>query len=421
MAKCGCGTTTCSCKVIQGANVTVTGSGSGADPYIVSAAFSCASARACFSASLGVAYNVATGNFTADISTDAGNTLVLGSDTGLFVPASTFACADARACFSVLDTTTVDMTYNVGTGVFSGVVRVDPAGLITTNANGLFLNCAAVRTCFTGGDALNYDPTTGDFDVCLSTDPGNTIVLGTDGCLFVPAGAFTLLSSDTPTVNTTITGGNTVSADVIIDPSANNVLTATANGLLVDIISGPCGLSGQGTAASPLVANVGTWPFACAQSANATDVYCDPTTGQLQGPPPKTSTVQTANGGITPGSTPVPNVVTTIETATITLINTDPCNDAVALLVWESDVTIDIGPGAQIDTRMNGDVTVQQENQSAGTAVRQALQMARGQQFSIPAGGNLVVNLPISIQQTVGAGSVWNRVQWRIQAHITSV
>lgn len=366
MAKCGCGTTTCSCKVIAGANTTVTGSGSTSDPYVVSAALTCASARACFSASLGVAYNMATGNFTADLSSDPGNILVLGTDTGLYVP--------TPAAFS----------------------------------------CAAARLCFSGGDALNYDSSTGDFDVCLSTDVGNTITLGTDGCLFVPAGA--VLVADTPTVNLTLTGA-TITGDVIIDPLASNILTATANGLLATIAAGPCGLLGDGTAANPLIANVEpVWPFACAQSANAGDVYCDPTTGRLQVEPPRFSEVFSNDSGINLPATAVPNVQTVVDSASVLIQNPDPCRDLTVLIVWESDVTFQVAVGSQVNVRMNGDVMWQYEN--TGTAVATvAGQTAREQTLVVAPGALVNPSFPIAIDESQGNGSTYTRVQWRIAAH----
>lgn len=87
MARCSCGSGLCNCSVTAGEGVTVTGSGSIANPYIVSAGSPpCSVIRPCISATDGVAYNAATGVITADLSSDAGNTIVLGSDSGLYVP-----------------------------------------------------------------------------------------------------------------------------------------------------------------------------------------------------------------------------------------------------------------------------------------------------------------------------------------------
>ena len=92
MARCGCaevdapGAEGCACALQAGANVTVTGTGQGASPWIVSSSTSTPQIRAALSGVNGVAYDPVTGIISARLSTDAGNALVLGGDTGLFVP-----------------------------------------------------------------------------------------------------------------------------------------------------------------------------------------------------------------------------------------------------------------------------------------------------------------------------------------------
>jgi hypothetical protein len=73
--------------VTGGDNVTVVGSGTVANPYIVAAHTDCAEARACLAAGNGLAYNPATGVFSAVADPAAGNALV-SSPTGLYVPAN---------------------------------------------------------------------------------------------------------------------------------------------------------------------------------------------------------------------------------------------------------------------------------------------------------------------------------------------
>lgn len=135
---------------------------------------------------------------------------------------------------------------------------------------------------------------------CLSTDAGNVLAVGTDGCLYSPAtsgpagpagpagtdgvagaagpagadgvGGVTTVT-DTATVDATISGAGTVaspydiSADVIVSPDAGNVLVAHANGLYAPppgaaaatVIQGGNtnsvhdSVSGAGTVASPFI------------------------------------------------------------------------------------------------------------------------------------------------------------------------
>lgn len=87
MARCGCGGGQCNCSVIAGPGVTVDGSGSTANPFVVSVEPpACEDVRGCFSAGDGLTYDEATGQFGPDFSEDAGNSIALGSDGGLFVP-----------------------------------------------------------------------------------------------------------------------------------------------------------------------------------------------------------------------------------------------------------------------------------------------------------------------------------------------
>jgi len=87
MARCGCGGGQCNCSVTAGTNITVGGSGSSADPFVISSSVACSQVRGCISGANGVHYDAGSGVISADLSTDPGNNLVLGTDTGLYVPA----------------------------------------------------------------------------------------------------------------------------------------------------------------------------------------------------------------------------------------------------------------------------------------------------------------------------------------------
>lgn len=113
----------CLCSVVAGSHVSVSGTGSGADPYIVSAT-SCVSTNAGNSLTLGtdgcpffaetpfagVAGNgiaiVANGTaghapvISVCLSTAAGNTIVFGADNCLYAPASPIVCEDIQDCVS---------------------------------------------------------------------------------------------------------------------------------------------------------------------------------------------------------------------------------------------------------------------------------------------------------------------------------
>ncbi|MGW3513605.1 hypothetical protein [Streptomyces sp. NPDC000994] len=280
----------------------------------------------CFSATDGATYDPATGKIGAKVSTDAGNQTTIGGDGGLYTPAASTA-VEAK------DSPTVDVTVS-GTGAagdpyeVSAAVILDPAppgggtNLIGEGPDGLYVECADVRQCFSAGNGAAYDPATGEFSARLSADAGNAMAFGSDGGLYATGGGAStptaLQSRDTSTVDTTVTGTGTaadpyvVEADVIVAPEPNG-LEATAQGLLVAPSSDTgnrlsmggdgrlfvppvpplevgCGLKGDGTTVSPLAANpaAGQAPWAASWACDATQhstLRCDPNTGYLWTPP----------------------------------------------------------------------------------------------------------------------------------------
>lgn len=300
MARCGCaGNTTCTCLVTAGENVTVSGTGQAGNPYVISANASSVDVMDTSSIDLTLTPgdpDIISGIVKLDPA--AGNLIELTAN-GLRVDCETIA-DNCATTVSVDDTDTVDMTQSPG-GVITSDVRVDsttPGNLITVvpggAPGGLRVDCEDVITCFQAGTGV--DPAalaTGVIQVCVSTDAGNSLTFGADGCLFAAGGAGAVPTVlDTTTVNMTITPGLEISSDVIIDPSPTNLISqTTTNGLIAEVNplvppTDSCGIIGAGTVANPLRANVNpTWPFACPQT-NGGDVYCDPATGQLIVDPP---------------------------------------------------------------------------------------------------------------------------------------
>lgn len=202
VSKC-CGANGCTCAVTAGPGVTVDGNGSPTNPYIVSA--------------------------------DAADPTALG----------------------VTDTNSVDLSLS-GTGTtgdpyqVSADVRLDATptqggtNLVGEGADGLFVECADVRGCFTGDNGITYDDTTGLIEARTSTDAGNSVTFGTDGGLYAPTGSAgtVVQAGDTTTVDTTVSGTGAagdpyvVSSDVIVDPAppagGTNLLQSGPDGLHVE-------------------------------------------------------------------------------------------------------------------------------------------------------------------------------------------
>ncbi|MGW6459781.1 hypothetical protein ACWF94_28285, partial [Streptomyces sp. NPDC055078] len=374
MAAC-CGFPRCSCSVIAGPGVTVDGNGSAAAPYTISADpvptalqagdtatvdntvtgtgavgdpygitsdvildpappsggtnllksgpdglyVECADVRTCFTAGDGIAYDPATGEIAAQLSTDAGNTASFGTDGGLFVPPG------AGTALQGGDTPTASNTVT-GTGaagdsyVVSTDVVLDPAppgggaNLLEAGPDGLYVECADVRSCFTAGAGITYDASTGTISA-----------VGTG-----------LTVADTETVDLTLTGTGaagdpySVEADVIVAPEDNGI-EITPAGLLVAPSADPgnrlvfgaddrlfvpptevgCGLQGDGSAGAPIeafpIAGDRTWDadWTCDAAANST-LRCDPSTGALWTPPEHTSAAVTIQQNHPLGTPTVP-------------------------------------------------------------------------------------------------------------------
>ncbi|MEU7323423.1 hypothetical protein ABZ682_23155 [Streptomyces griseoviridis] len=284
----------------------------------------CADVRTCFTGGDGIAYDQATGEIAAQLSADAGNAVVFGTDGGLYAPS---AGGGGTTVVQAGDTTTANNTVT-GTGaagdpyVVSTDVILDPtppaggSNLLQAGPNGLFVECAEVRNCLSAGDGIDYDPATGVIAAAVSGDAGNQTTIGTDGGLYTPAPAGTALqAADTSTLNATATGSGTagdpyvVSGDVIVAPEPNGV-EAGPSGLLVSPSADAdnrlafgadnrlyvppattgCGLQGAGTASDPLRAKpaagsaVWTASWGCTDTGHST-LKCDPNTGSLWTPP----------------------------------------------------------------------------------------------------------------------------------------
>lgn len=189
----------------------ITGSGTSLDPYVIF------------------------GNVKLDPNVD---NVLSATANGLLL-----TCSDIQDCVGgvgvthVSDTSTVDLTISgagttVSPYVITASIILDPAGtnLLLANPGGLFLSCAQVRGCLSAGNGITYNSTTGAISAHLSTDPGNTLVIGTDGGIYDPPGS----------------------------------------GVFTD-----CGLSGTGTLVDPILVDTGgsAWPFGCDDTEGA-PVYC---------------------------------------------------------------------------------------------------------------------------------------------------
>ncbi|MEU4406190.1 hypothetical protein AB0F88_16840 [Streptosporangium sp. NPDC023963] len=494
----------------------LTGDGSAGDPYTVTADVildpappgggtnllkespdglfvECADVRTCLSAGDGAAYDPATGVITARLSGDAGNQVEIGGDGGLFVPAG----GAGGTALAVTDTDTVDLGLT-GTGAVgdpytvTADVVLDPAppgggaNLLKEGPDGLFVECADVRTCLSAGDGATYDPATGVIAANVSPAAGNQVVINPDGGLFVPTGggaATALAVTDTDTVDLELTGTGapgdpyTVAADVVLDPAppggGANLLHEGPDGLFVECadvrtclsagngaaydpttgaitarLSGDagnqvafggdgglyappaasaalevsCGLAGNGSAGAPLAAAVTAWPYPCDLDAQGGLVYCD-STGTLRSEPrAKYQYFTTSLNELIPGNPAVPTTTTTggttVATRTLDITNPDPCRPAIAITSVEVDVDFVIPPGGRAGHFVYGDEMYRFENRGSATVSDVHTQTTKVVgNTTIPPGGTVTVSVDIGLGFGAG-GATYNRVQSFIRAMV---
>ncbi|MFD3453312.1 hypothetical protein ACFWVC_14150 [Streptomyces sp. NPDC058691] len=163
-------------------------------------------------------------------------------------------------------------------------------------------SCSAVRGCLSAGDGLDFNAATGEFSADLSAQAGNNLTIAGDGGLFVPTGA------------ATVTVG--------------------------------CGLTGNGSAGSPVTTKTTPWPYACAAATSGSVVACD-AGGTLRGEPRTqvsfTSFTETRNYAdlVVPGG-----LDNTVDTFTTTFTNPDTCRPAMLIVEREADVDFNLPAGA---------------------------------------------------------------------------
>ncbi|MGX1514036.1 hypothetical protein [Streptomyces collinus] len=494
MSKC-CGPSPCNCRVTAGPGVTVSGNGSAslpyvisaggaatavqaadtptvdttvtgtgapADPYVVSAAvildpappaggdnliqagpdglyLECAQVRGCLSAGDGIAYDEASGTISARPSTDAGNVLEFGTDGGLLVPPSVAAPTELQGT----DTPTVDIAVT-GTGApgdpydVSAAVILDPAppaggsNLIQAGPDGLYLECAQVRTCLVAGTGITYDEASGTISADavaepLVTEDSSCIALTGDGTTGAPLTAAPVID---PAPDNALTCGpdGLYAAAPAAEPTvieAGTGTTVTGTGTVADpytVSATPpetgCGLTGDGSTGTPLSAAVAAWPYPCDVDAAAGGVYCD-STGQLRSEPRGQIAFQQNQQTLDFADVTVPSPQDTeVATHSIDIVNPDACRPAFVLLEAEADADFNLPAGAGAALGMSTDEMSYLRNSGSTTILDTHVQGTKViNAGTIPPGGTLTYTLPITMGRGSG-GATYNRVQSFVRAFV---
>uniref|UniRef100_A0AAU7GWC0 Tail fiber assembly n=1 Tax=Streptomyces phage Geonosis TaxID=3158856 RepID=A0AAU7GWC0_9CAUD len=169
MARCDCaglGVEGCMCALQAGDNVTVTGTGQALDPWVVSGIPPAPYTE-------GQAIDIVANAISVDVSSDAGNQLVLGGDGGLFVPAP---AASGGALGMVVYLTVAGGTWDKATYPDANWLRVRVIG---GGGGGAGATSAASQAIARGGGAGgNY----GESWIDVSTlGASTTVTVGAGG------------------------------------------------------------------------------------------------------------------------------------------------------------------------------------------------------------------------------------------------
>ncbi|MGW1801500.1 hypothetical protein ACWCQN_37690 [Streptomyces sp. NPDC001984] len=229
--------------------------------------------------------------------------------------------------------------------------------------------CATVRSCLSAGPGIAYDPASGVIGAQLSAQAGNNLVIRPDG-LFVPTGAATITSG--------------------------------------------AGLTGNGSASTPVKANVGTWPYPCPVDTAGGVVVTD-STGKLRGEPRGSASFAQFFDERTYNDVVVPDPTTVVDTFSATVTNPSTCLTALVIAEQEVDIWLVLPTGAGAATGFDGDEMYYVKNSGTGTIIG-----AHSQGTKVLSRGTLApgATTSVSFGAQVGrgsAGAYYYRIQYALR------
>ncbi|MFF0133697.1 hypothetical protein ACFYTG_50050 [Streptomyces mirabilis] len=238
--------------------------------------------------------------------------------------------------------------------------------------------CSTIRACLSGGSGISYNTATGVIAARLSGQAGNNVSIGPDGGLLVP----------------------------------------TAGG---QVLTG-CGLSGNGSAASPVKANTQAWPYACNVDTFGGVVACD-SQGRLRSEPRGKISFTSYFDDRTYNDIAVPAAQNTvIDSFSVNITNPDTCRPAQVYTEREVDVYLVLPAGAAAGTGHGSDEMFYTRNTGTGSIVGAHAQATK----FIPEGLTLApgATAPITLSATAGRGSggaYYYQVHFILRALIVSL
>ncbi|WP_406501608.1 hypothetical protein OHA04_27740 [Streptomyces sp. NBC_01590] len=261
-----------------------------------------------------------------------------------------------------------------------------------------------------GGDGITVDG---------AGNPANPIVITAKPVPLVVA------DSDCITLSGQGTTAAPLSAAPRLDPNPANLLKCGPGGLVVaggtgGAVATGCGLTGDGSTGSPVTAATMAWPHPCDVDAKSGGVYCD-SAGVLRSEPRTMASNATAEGSQAYPATLVPagsDVV--VLTKTLDMRNPDSCRPALAYVNLSIDVDFNLPANSSAVAGIADDDMQAFVNRGSSTATGVHTQVGKIFRRSIPAGGTLTEELPITMGRGTG-GATYTRIQWSIRALIISV
>ncbi|MEU0181394.1 hypothetical protein ABZ312_09415 [Streptomyces sp. NPDC006207] len=228
-------------------------------------------------------------------------------------------------------------------------------------------DCAAVRGCLSAGNGISYNPATGAIAALISPAAGNNLQVGPQG-LYVPTGA------------ATITTG--------------------------------CGLTGNGSGASPARVNALTWPYACAAETAGGVVSCD-ANGNLRSEPRAQLSFVSFTESRDYANLTVPAATDVVaDTFSTSFTNPDTCRPAMLLVEREADVDFNLPAGAAAAYGQDTDEVYYVRN-SGSSAITDAHSQTTKfflHTASVAPGASVTVTFPVTLGRGSGSAT-YNRIQ----------
>lgn len=219
--------------------------------------------------------------------------------------------------------------------------------------------CTSVRSCLSGGNGISFNTATGVIAARLSGQAGNNVSIGPDGGLLVP----------------------------------------TAGG---QVLTG-CGLSGNGTAASPVKANTQAWPYPCSVDTFGGVVACD-SQGRLRSEPRGMVSFTNYGESRDYNDVPIPAAQNTVlDSFSVNITNPDSCSAAKVFTEREIDFWMVLPAGAGGGTGQGSDEMFYMRNTGSGSIVGVHAQGTKFLTESFTLGPGATA--PITLSATGGRGS----------------